>query len=74
MVNEPIARRTRAQMQSQSHIITPAQALQLKYPSHFLHHLPQPVLDKELGKLLEYRHLRQHPKYANFVILLTPIN
>ena len=64
MVNKPIARRTRAQTQSQYHIITTAQALQRKYPSHFLHHLVQPVLEKESGKLLEYRHLRQYPRYA----------
>ena len=44
MINEPISRHTRAQTKIRAHIITPAQALQLKYPYHLLLWLYQPVL------------------------------
>lgn len=32
------------------------------YPSALLQHLAFPVIDQETGKVLEYRHLKKHPK------------
>ena len=61
---EPIARRTRSQTQSQANIVIPARAAACHYPAAIFQYLALPVLDKETGKLLEYRQLIKYPKYA----------
>ena len=61
---EPIAIRTRSQTQSQANIVTPARAAACRYPAAIFQYLALPVLDKETGKLLEYRQLRKDPRYA----------
>ena len=61
---EPIARRTRSQTQSQANIFTPARAAACRYPAAIFQYLALPVLDKETGKILEYRQLRKDPRCA----------
>ena len=58
---ETIARRTRSQTQSQANIVIPARADACRYPAAIFQYLALPVLDKETGKLLEYRQLRKDP-------------
>ena len=70
--SDPVAHRTHSRAPG-ALSIHPAQASQQKYPKEHLAlwctPLPDlaamPVLDKETGKPLEYRHLRDHPKYKD---------
>ena len=68
---EPIARRTRSQIQRQSNIVTPAMAAARRYPAAIFQYLALPVLVKETGKILEYRQLRKDPRYVPYGILPT---
>ena len=61
---EPIARRTRSQIQRQANIVTPAMAASRRYPADIFQYHALPVLDKETGKILEYRQLQKYPRYA----------
>ena len=70
--SEPVAHRTRSRAPG-ALSIHPAQASQRKYPKELLALWCTPlpdmaemlVLDKETGKTLEYRQLRNHPKYKD---------
>ena len=48
---EPIARRTQSQTQSQANIVTPARASDRRYLAAIFQYLALPALDKETGKL-----------------------
>ena len=61
----PIPTRMRSQTAAITSVITPYQAAQRRYPDKFLQSLEMPVLDKTSGKLLKYRQLRKHPKFAH---------
>ena len=61
----PIYKHTRSQNTATANIITPAQAAKQKYPAQFLQSLAMPVLKKTSGQSLQYRQLRQHPKFAH---------
>ena len=62
--DEPISRRKRSRLQCQANIVTPAMADASRYPAAIFQYLALPVLDKETGKLLEYRQLQKDPRYA----------
>ena len=62
--DEPIVRRTRSRIQRQANIVMPAMAAARRYPAVIFQYLVLPVLDKETGKILEYRQLRKDPRYA----------
>ena len=68
-IYNPIALRTRAQTKK-ALTVTPDQAARRYYPQALLslwctpiQEMSMPVLDAETVKTLEYRQLRQHPKY-----------
>ena len=61
----PIARYTRSKTAHMASAITPNQASQRKYPAKFLQSLAMPVLEKTSGQSLQYRQLRNHPKFAH---------
>ena len=61
---EPVARRTRSRIQRQANIVTPAMAASCRYPAAIFQYLALPVLDKETGKLLEYRQIQKDKRYA----------
>ena len=61
---EPISRRTRSQTQIQANIVTPTREDACRYTTAIFQYLALPVLDKETGKILEYRQLRKYPRYA----------
>ena len=60
----PITRHTRSQTVAMANVIAPAQASQRQYPAKFLQSMAMPVLDKTSGKSLQYRQLRNQPKFA----------
>ena len=61
---EPIARSTQSQTQSQANIVTPARLAACRYPAAIFQYIALPVLDKETGKLLEYQQLKKDLRYA----------
>ncbi len=46
-------------------LFTPQQAASRTFPLQFLCDLAYAVLDNDTGNLLEYRHLKKHPKYKD---------
>ena len=49
---------------AQANIVTPTMAAARRYPAAIFQYLALLVLDKETGKLLEYRQLRKDPRYV----------
>ena len=46
-------------------VITPARAAKRRYPAQFLQSMEMIILDKTSGKILEYRQLCKHLKFAH---------
>ena len=57
--------KSKGQLLSAIEMFTKRKVVQGKDPMTELLELANAVLDVETGKMLEYRHLRQHPKYKD---------
>ena len=62
--DKPIFRRTRSWLQHKANIVTLEMATARRYPAAIFQYLDLHVLDKETGKLLEYRQLQKDLRYA----------